>query len=89
MGNQFVREPGRDGMGARNHKKYVRGEEIVFQAGKYFAMGDHRDHSLDSRYWGFVDRDGDHGQALFDYWSVEATARIMGRAVSAAAEKCS
>jgi signal peptidase I len=54
-------------------RKYVVGDEIVVPPGKYFAMGDNRDHSLDSRYWGFVDRDAIMGRPFLIYWSVDAT----------------
>lgn len=60
-------------------KKYVRGEEIVVPAEKYFAMGDNRDHSLDSRYWGFVDRDAIMGRPFLIYWSVEANSADYGQ----------
>ena len=36
---------------------------------KLFMMGDNRDHSYDSRFWGFVDRDAVEGKALVIYWS--------------------
>jgi signal peptidase I len=38
----------------------------------YFVMGDNRDNSQDSRYWGFLPRDYVKGKALVIYWSYEA-----------------
>ncbi|MDR0788006.1 MAG: signal peptidase I [Gemmatimonadota bacterium] len=37
--------------------------------GKYFALGDNRDNSEDSRYWGFVDAASIHGRPMFVYYS--------------------
>src|ERR1019366_56356 len=49
----------------------VKDGEIVVPPGKYFAMGDNRDHSWDSRYWGFVDRDAIMGRPVVIYWSIQ------------------
>ena len=57
---------------AHEIRKYIQGDEIVVPPGKYFAMGDNRDHSLDSRYWGFVDRDAIMGRPFLIYWSIDA-----------------
>ncbi len=51
---------------------------IVVPEGKYFMMGDNRDRSSDSRYWGFLDHDLIRGKALFIYWSWD-NARNMVR----------
>lgn len=50
------------------------GREIVIPADKYFVMGDNRNNSEDSRYWGFVPRDLVIGRAMFVYWSYDESA---------------
>lgn len=42
---------------------------ITIPEGKFFAMGDNRNNSSDSRYWGFVDRTQLIGKAWRVYWS--------------------
>jgi signal peptidase I len=46
--------------------------EVVVPEGSYFAMGDNRDNSLDSRYWGFVPRENIIGKPLVIFWSYDA-----------------
>ncbi len=53
--------------------------ELVVPEGFYFAMGDNRDDSADSRYWGLVPRDNIIGKPLFIFWSYDAqTADLVG-----------
>jgi signal peptidase I len=49
------------------------GHAINVPEGHYFVMGDSRDNSLDSRWWGFVPRDLIIGRAMFVYWSYDET----------------
>ena len=46
--------------------------EVVVPPNSFFAMGDNRDSSLDSRYWGFVPRENIIGKPLVIYWSYDA-----------------
>jgi signal peptidase I len=50
---------------------HIQGGDLVVPDGKYFAMGDNRPDSLDSRFWGFVPRENIVGRPLFVYWSFE------------------
>jgi len=54
-----------------NHVDQATGE-LVVPYGYIFAMGDNRDDSLDSRYWGFVPRENIVGTPLVIYWSYDA-----------------
>src|SRR5580692_4769904 len=53
------------------HDDVVNGE-LVVPPGNYFAMGDNRDNSLDSRYWGLVPRENIMGKPLIIFWSYDA-----------------
>ena len=64
-------------------EKHVVNSEVVVPPGYYFAMGDNRDSSLDSRYWGFVPRENIIGKPLIIYWSYDApTADLNNPSVS-------
>jgi len=55
--------------------EHVMAGELVVPPGSYFAMGDNRDDSLDSRYWGFVPRENIVGKPLLIFWSYDAPTR--------------
>jgi signal peptidase I len=56
---------------------------FVVPAGQYFAMGDNRDHSYDSRYWGPVARELIKGRAFMVYWSFEPVMRPLSTGATA------
>ncbi|HEY7405115.1 MAG TPA: signal peptidase I [Candidatus Angelobacter sp.] len=49
----------------------IQNGEVVVPPGHYFAMGDNRFNSLDSRYWGFVPQENVIGRPLFIFWSFD------------------
>jgi signal peptidase I len=53
-------------------ENHVVNGELVVPAGFIFAMGDNRDDSSDSRYWGFVPRENIVGTPVVIYWSYDA-----------------
>jgi signal peptidase I len=55
-------------------QSHIQGEDLVVPEGAYFGMGDNRDVSLDSRYWGFIPRENIIGRPMFIYWSFETPA---------------
>ncbi len=64
-------------------RQNVARNEIVVPPNNYFAMGDNRDQSLDSRYWGFVPRENIIGKPLLIYWSYDApTERLQDTGIS-------
>lgn len=56
--------------------KHVRDGAVVVPAGKYFVMGDNRDMSFDSRYWGFVPAENVMGRPLVVYASEDEAGRV-------------
>ncbi len=53
--------------------KHIKDGWLVVPPGHYFVMGDNRDHSLDSRYWGFVPRENILGRPWMLWWSLDLT----------------
>jgi signal peptidase I len=52
--------------------RHVRDGEVIVPPGMFFVMGDNREDSSDSRYWGFVARASVIGKPLVVYWSYDA-----------------
>jgi signal peptidase I len=56
-------------------RKLVEDGQLIVPEGHYFVMGDNRDNSQDSRYWGFVPKENIIGRPLLIYWSVRSSER--------------
>ena len=53
---------------------HIQNGDLVVPPDSYFAMGDNRDVSYDSRYWGFIPQENVIGRPVFIYWSFEEPA---------------
>jgi len=51
--------------------QHIEGDDLVVPPNSYFGMGDNRDVSLDSRYWGFIPQENVIGRPMFIYWSFD------------------
>ncbi|HTV66844.1 MAG TPA: signal peptidase I [Bryocella sp.] len=70
----------------RQARKLTEDGELIVPEDSYFVLGDNRDDSYDSRYWGFVPRENVVGRPLVIYWSMD---RSDGAVASAASDKLS
>ncbi len=69
-------DPGIDTHWWMQMRKEVRNGELIVPQGSYFVLGDNRDHSRDSRYWGFVPIQNIVGRPFVIYFSLRRGAPV-------------
>jgi signal peptidase I len=67
-------QSGRDLPRPRDAEFGFQGKTVIVPENQFFVMGDARDNSEDSRFWGFVPRELIVGRAMFVYWSCDRAA---------------
>lgn len=72
----YIEERGREFLA-----KYAKDGELVIPEGFYYAMGDNRDNSADSRWWGLVPRANIMGKPVLIWWSYDAPTEALATAV--------
>jgi signal peptidase I len=75
--------PGLEGSWWLEMRKLVEDGQLIVPEGNYFVLGDNRDDSLDSRYWGFVPRKNIVGRPLLIYWSVRDSGPDLSNSATA------
>lgn len=77
-------DPGVDSRWWSQMRSLVSNGELTVPANNYFVLGDNRNDSEDSRYWGFVPRDAIVGKPILVYFSLNDTGAASGQTAAAA-----